>query len=77
MIELSYDFFTVKAAAFCALVRLDCKSDDDLFCSKTLNASFFARIASFTSFTKMFFLAFPDHSQLLLTTACNSRSNDC
>jgi len=30
-------------------VYRDCKSDDDLFCNKTLNAYFFAQIASLTS----------------------------
>ena len=42
-------FFTAEVAAFRASVYRDCKSDDDLSCSQALNASFFARIASLTS----------------------------
>ena len=43
------DFFTAEVAAFRASVYWNCKSDDDLSCSQTLNASFFSRIASLTS----------------------------
>jgi len=46
--DFSLDYFTAKAAAFRASVYRDCKSADDLFCNKALNASFFARIASLT-----------------------------
>ena len=38
-----------KVAAFRASLYRDCKSDDDLSCSKALNASFFAQIACLTS----------------------------
>ena len=38
-----------KLPLFAPQVYRDCKSDDDLSCSQALNASFFARIASLTS----------------------------
>jgi len=44
-----WNFFTAKVAVFRASVYRDCKSNDDLLCNKVLNASFFARIASLTS----------------------------
>jgi len=47
--DFSLDFFTANAAAFRASVYRDCKSDDDLFCNKALNASFLTRRASLTS----------------------------
>ena len=47
--DFSLDFFTAEVAAFYASEYRDCKSDDDLSCSQALNASFFARIASLTS----------------------------
>ena len=43
------DLLTAEVAAFRASEYRDCKSDDDLSCSQALNASFFARISSLTS----------------------------
>ena len=47
--DFSLDFVTAEVAAFRASAYRDCKSDDNLSRNKTLNASFFARIASLTS----------------------------
>jgi len=47
--DFSLDFFTAKAAAIRSSEYWDCKSDDELFCNKALNASFFAQIAFLTS----------------------------
>ena len=45
----SLDTFTVKAAAFRALVYRECKTVEDLSCSQALYAAFFARTAFLTS----------------------------
>ena len=47
--DFSLDIFAAEVAAFRASVYRDCKSDEDLFCSKALklNAFFFAPITSF------------------------------
>ena len=47
--ERSLDISSAGAAAFCASEYWDCKLDDDLFYNRALKASFFARIASLTS----------------------------
>ena len=45
----SLSFFTAKVATFCYSVYRDYKSDDNLSWSQVLSATFFARIASLTS----------------------------
>ena len=46
--DFSLDFFAAEVAVFSASVYRDCKSDDDLSCSKVLNASMLVRIAFLT-----------------------------
>ena len=48
-LPIPLNFFTAEAAAFRASLYWDCKSEDDLPRNKALNASFFAQIASWTS----------------------------
>ena len=48
-LRLLLGFIYCRNCRFSCLVYRDCKSDDDLPCSHPLNASFFARIASLTS----------------------------
>ena len=62
--DFSLEIFTAEVAALRASVYRDCKSNDDLSCSTVLNASFFARIASLTSWFYQGVLFLLSHASL-------------
>ena len=76
--ERSLDISSAGAAAFCASEYWDCKLDDNLFYNRALKASFFARIASLTSWfhQDVTFLSIRHHSKPLLNTVFNHRCSE-